>query len=87
VVHDTADPEVIVGEFDYHGQVATTGRAFRVANVQVLRIRGRRPPVRTLLAAQASLENLPIETGAVPTDDRGGGSPRRERFERQPPDP
>ena len=39
VVHDTADPEVIIGEFDYHGLVTTTGRAFQVANVQVLRIR------------------------------------------------
>jgi len=39
VVHDTADPEVIVAEFDYEGRVTTTGRAFRVANVQVLRVR------------------------------------------------
>jgi ketosteroid isomerase-like protein len=39
VVHETADPEVIVAEFDYAGQVATTGTTFRVANVQVLRIR------------------------------------------------
>ncbi|MFD0689559.1 nuclear transport factor 2 family protein [Actinomadura fibrosa] len=39
VVHETADPEVIVAEFDYAGRVATTGAAFRVANVQVLRIR------------------------------------------------
>jgi ketosteroid isomerase-like protein len=39
VVHDTADPEVIVGEFDYHGQVSTTGRTFQVPNIQVLRIR------------------------------------------------
>ena len=39
VVHDTGDPEVVVAEFDYDGRVATTGRAFRVANVQVLRVR------------------------------------------------
>jgi ketosteroid isomerase-like protein len=39
VVHETTDPEVIVGEFDYEGRVTTTGRAFRLANVQVLRIR------------------------------------------------
>lgn len=39
VVHDTTDPEVIIGEFDYEGRVTTTGRAFRLANVQVLRIR------------------------------------------------
>ncbi|WP_433479346.1 nuclear transport factor 2 family protein [Spirillospora sp. CA-142024] len=39
VVHDTADPEVIVAEFDYEGRVTTTGRTFRVANIQVLRVR------------------------------------------------
>lgn len=39
VVHDTADPEVVVAEFGYDGRVASTGRTFRVANVQVLRIR------------------------------------------------
>ena len=38
-VHETADPEVIVAEFDYVGRVATTGTNFRVANIQVLRIR------------------------------------------------
>ncbi|MFA1544141.1 nuclear transport factor 2 family protein [Actinomadura monticuli] len=39
VVHDTADPEVIVAEFDYDGRVTATGRTFRVANLQVLRVR------------------------------------------------
>jgi ketosteroid isomerase-like protein len=39
VVHQTADPEVIIAEFDYHGRATTTGRAFHVANIQVLRIR------------------------------------------------
>ena len=39
VVHDTADPEVVIAEFDYDGRVAPTGRAFRVANIQVLRVR------------------------------------------------
>lgn len=38
-VHETADPETIVGEFDYRGRVPGTGRSFRVANIQVLRIR------------------------------------------------
>ena len=38
-VHETADPEVIVAAFDYRGRALTTGRAFRVANIQVLRIR------------------------------------------------
>ncbi|MWA02554.1 ketosteroid isomerase [Actinomadura sp. LD22] len=39
VVHETADPEVIVAEFDYDGRVAGTGHEFRVSNVQVLRVR------------------------------------------------
>jgi uncharacterized protein len=39
VVHDTADPEVLIAEFDYDGRVATTGHSFRVANIQVLRVR------------------------------------------------
>ena len=39
VVHETADPEVIVAEFDYRGRVTTTGASFEVANVQVLRVR------------------------------------------------
>lgn len=39
VVHETADPEVIVAEFGYDGRVAPSGRAFRVANIQVLRVR------------------------------------------------
>ena len=39
VVHETADPEVIVAEYDYVGHVATTDTTFRVANIQVLRIR------------------------------------------------
>lgn len=36
-VHETADPEVIVVEYDYDGRVAD--RVFRAANVQVLRVR------------------------------------------------
>lgn len=39
VVHETADPEVIVGEYVYDGRVTTTGRAFTVANIFVMRIR------------------------------------------------
>ena len=40
VVHATADPEVVVAEWDYDGVVTTTGRIFRVSNVQVSRVRG-----------------------------------------------
>ncbi|MFD0534481.1 nuclear transport factor 2 family protein [Actinomadura luteofluorescens] len=39
LVHDTGDPEVIVAEFGYDGRVTASGRAFRVANIQVLRVR------------------------------------------------
>jgi ketosteroid isomerase-like protein len=39
VVHDTGDPELIIAEFDYNGQVTTTGHSFRAANIQVLRVR------------------------------------------------
>jgi uncharacterized protein len=42
VVHATADPEVAIAEWDYDGVVITTGRAFRVSNVQVSRVRGGR---------------------------------------------
>jgi ketosteroid isomerase-like protein len=39
VVHETADPEVVIGEFAYEGRVTTTGRSFTVRNVFVLRVR------------------------------------------------
>ncbi|HEY7485020.1 MAG TPA: nuclear transport factor 2 family protein [Streptosporangiaceae bacterium] len=39
VIHETADPEVIVGEFDYVGRVTTTGRTFTFSNIFVMRVR------------------------------------------------
>jgi uncharacterized protein len=39
VVHETSDPEVVVAEWDYDGLVTTTGRAFRVSNITVTRVR------------------------------------------------
>ncbi|MDL4813021.1 nuclear transport factor 2 family protein [Actinomadura opuntiae] len=39
VVHQTADPEVIVAEFEYTGRNTETGREFVVPNVFVMRIR------------------------------------------------
>jgi ketosteroid isomerase-like protein len=39
VVHETSDPEVVVGEFAYAGRVVATGRPFRIPNVFVLRVR------------------------------------------------
>ncbi|MDN3351404.1 nuclear transport factor 2 family protein [Actinomadura sp. DC4] len=39
VVHETADPEMVIGEFAYEGRAAGTGRSFTVRNVFVLRVR------------------------------------------------
>ncbi|MER6814378.1 nuclear transport factor 2 family protein [Spirillospora sp. NPDC000708] len=39
VVHQTADPEVIVAEFEYAGRNTETGRDFVVPNVFVMRVR------------------------------------------------
>jgi uncharacterized protein len=39
VVHETADPEVVIGEFAYEGRVTATGRPFTVRNVFLLRVR------------------------------------------------
>lgn len=39
VVHDTADPEVIVAEYDIHGTVVATGSPFVFSYVLVLRVR------------------------------------------------
>ena len=39
VVHETADPEVVAAEWYYDGLVTTSGRTFRVSNIQVSRVR------------------------------------------------
>src|SRR5690242_21533092 len=39
VVHQTADPEVVVGEFAYAGTATATGETFRVPCVFVVRVR------------------------------------------------
>ncbi|WP_433479345.1 nuclear transport factor 2 family protein [Spirillospora sp. CA-142024] len=39
VVHQTADPEVIIAEFEYEGRNTETGREFVVPNIFVLRVR------------------------------------------------
>jgi ketosteroid isomerase-like protein len=39
VVHETADPEVVIGEYAYDGRVITTGRTFTMMNILVMRIR------------------------------------------------
>lgn len=39
VLHETVDPEVIVAEYDYRGEVLATGRSFVVSNIQVITVR------------------------------------------------
>jgi ketosteroid isomerase-like protein len=39
VMHETADPEVIVTEYDYVGEATTTGRSFVSHNIVVTRVR------------------------------------------------
>lgn len=39
VIHETADPEVIVAEFTYRGTVAETGEPFDLPGIFVMRIR------------------------------------------------
>jgi ketosteroid isomerase-like protein len=38
-VHETADPEVVIGEFEYRGVVPGTGEPFAIPNIFVLRVR------------------------------------------------
>jgi uncharacterized protein len=54
VVHETADPEVIVAEFELHGEVTATGGAYRMPFIQVLRVRdGRILSMRDYFAGEA----------------------------------
>jgi uncharacterized protein len=39
VVRTTADPEVVVAEWEYDGLVTATGQEFRVSNIQITRVR------------------------------------------------
>jgi uncharacterized protein len=39
VVHQTNDPEVVIGEFDYQCQNTDTGAQFSIANIFVMRVR------------------------------------------------
>ncbi|WP_433893311.1 nuclear transport factor 2 family protein [Streptomyces sp. CA-111067] len=74
-VHETADPEVIVAAFDYRGRALTTGRAFHVTNLQVLRVRD------GLIAASTDYHDhvaLAVATGHQPALEEAlgaGGTP------------
>jgi ketosteroid isomerase-like protein len=39
IVHETANPEVVVAEWDYDGLATMTGRSFRVSKITVSTIR------------------------------------------------
>jgi ketosteroid isomerase-like protein len=38
-LHETTDPEVLVAEYDYQGEIPASGRRFVVSNVQIVRVR------------------------------------------------
>jgi uncharacterized protein len=38
-VHETSDPEVVIGEFEYRGVAPGTGEPFAIPNIFVLRVR------------------------------------------------
>jgi uncharacterized protein len=40
VIHRTADPEVVIGEFRYVGRFTDTGQEFSLSNIFVTRVRG-----------------------------------------------
>jgi len=39
LVHQTADPEVVIAEFAYHGRALETGRSFVLPCVFIMRVR------------------------------------------------
>ena len=39
VIHETSDPEVIIVEFELHGEDTTTGTAYQIPYIQVLTVR------------------------------------------------
>lgn len=39
VVHETADPEVFIAEYDYELRASATGQTATVANIQLFRVR------------------------------------------------
>jgi uncharacterized protein len=74
VVRETADPEVVVAEWDYDGLVTTTGRSFRVSNIQVSTVRdgkivASRDYHNHLVLAEV-MGRLAAVMEALPTSDR-----------------
>jgi uncharacterized protein len=69
VIHETADPEVIVAEFDYDGRVVASGRTFHVPNIVVARVRDglivETRDYHNHLAIVAALDQLPSLVAAL----------------------
>lgn len=38
-IHETADPEVVIGEFEYHSTIVDTGETFDMPAIFVMRVR------------------------------------------------
>jgi ketosteroid isomerase-like protein len=38
-IHETADPEVVIGEFEYHNTIVDTGETFDMPAIFVMRVR------------------------------------------------
>jgi ketosteroid isomerase-like protein len=38
VVHETGDPEVIIVEFELHGEITATGKTYQIPYIQVIRV-------------------------------------------------
>jgi uncharacterized protein len=75
VVHETADPEVIIAEYDIHGQVKDTDRTFVFSYILVLRVRdGQIVSLRDYLnpLAMADAADGELLEGTEGTSDRSG---------------
>ena len=72
-VHETADPEVVVAEFDHRGRSLSTGRSFSAADIQVLRARD-----GVVVATRDFHDHVAVAmaTGAVPALDEAARRPR-----------
>ena len=71
VIHDTADPEVIVVEQEVAGKVTTTNRPFAAAGVLVMRARdGMLIHVRDYLDAYALTEAVRDTAATAPATER-----------------
>jgi ketosteroid isomerase-like protein len=59
VLYETTDPEVVIAEFDYDGEVTTNGHTFTAANILVVRVRDGR------IVASRDFHNHPALAAAL----------------------